>query len=253
MILIPLALVSAQQQAPATIVQKTSGWCSPVIANVTGNVAVNCIGVDPRALKRLNAILDRKNQELTAKIEEANQWAEHYHELENRLRESSSESELSRQAEALLQEGELEKAKAILDQMLTQDEKDVDRVAADHYNRALIAELEFQPLDALPHFEKAYRYRPDDLRYGYRYARLLLRQNDFQKAEPVLVTMVDRARKLAKENPTSYQPDVAKNLNSLAILYNQTQRFKDAESSYLESIEIYRELVKTDTSVYAPE
>jgi hypothetical protein len=44
---ISLVVIAAlHQQAPVTIVQKTSGWCSPVIANVIGNVTVNCIGVD---------------------------------------------------------------------------------------------------------------------------------------------------------------------------------------------------------------
>ena len=56
---IPLLLMPAQPAQPA-IVQKSSGWCSPNIANVAGNVTLNCIGVDPRALKRLNAELSRK-------------------------------------------------------------------------------------------------------------------------------------------------------------------------------------------------
>lgn len=54
MMLVSLVVLAAQQQSPPTIVQKTSGRCSPAIANVAGNVTVNCIGVDPRTLKRLN-------------------------------------------------------------------------------------------------------------------------------------------------------------------------------------------------------
>ena len=42
MLIVAVAL-AAQQQAPVTIVQKTSGWCSPAIANVVGSVTVNCI------------------------------------------------------------------------------------------------------------------------------------------------------------------------------------------------------------------
>ena len=38
-----LFVMAALHQAPVTIVQKTSGWCSPAIANVVGNVTVNCI------------------------------------------------------------------------------------------------------------------------------------------------------------------------------------------------------------------
>src|SRR5215469_17771576 len=94
--LISLAVVAAQQRAPATIVQKTSGWCSPAIANVVGNVTVNCIGVDPRALKRLNAELDRKNLQLADRIREADEWTKRYKELEARLSEAGDDSELSR-------------------------------------------------------------------------------------------------------------------------------------------------------------
>jgi hypothetical protein len=31
-------VAARQQQAPVTIVQQTSGWCSPASANVVGNV-----------------------------------------------------------------------------------------------------------------------------------------------------------------------------------------------------------------------
>lgn len=74
--LISLLVAAAVPQAPVTIVQKTRGWCSPAIANVVGNVTVNCIGVDPRALKRLNGELNRKNLELADKIREADEWDE---------------------------------------------------------------------------------------------------------------------------------------------------------------------------------
>src|SRR5712692_11788143 len=117
LILISLTVVAAQQQAQVTIVQKTSGWCSPAIANVSGNVTVNCIGVDPRALKRLNALLNRRTLELGAKIREADEWAQSYHELEGRLSAVGDDSELSRQAQELLRKGELEGAGAILDRI----------------------------------------------------------------------------------------------------------------------------------------
>ena len=38
-------------------------------------------------------------------------------------------------------------------------------------------------------------------------------------------------RQLAKANPAAYQPNVAPTLNNLAILYGDTQRMKEAESS----------------------
>src|SRR5439155_8595968 len=161
-----LFVMAALHQAPVTIVQKTSGWCSPAIANVVGNVTVNCIGVDARALQRLNAELNRKNLELAEKIREADQWTTKYKELEKQLSQASDDSALSREAEEYLRAGELEKAGAALDQILSKEERRVDRAAANHYNRGLLFELQFRPLDALPHFEKAYRYRPEEVMFG---------------------------------------------------------------------------------------
>jgi hypothetical protein len=68
----------------------------------------------------------------------------------------------------------------------------------------LVFELQFLPLDALPHLEKAYRYRSEELKYGQSYATVLLRQNDFNRAEPVLLTTLHHARELAKADPAVY-------------------------------------------------
>src|SRR5664280_932938 len=110
-------VVMVAQQPQATFLQNSSGWCSPNIANVTGNVTVNCIGVDPRALKRLNEELNRKNLQLTEKIRQADEWTVRYKELEERLSEAGDDSMLSHQAEEYLHEGELEKAGAVLDRV----------------------------------------------------------------------------------------------------------------------------------------
>src|SRR5271165_6954018 len=191
-VLVPLVIMAALQQPPAPTVQKSSGWCSPNIANVVGNVTVNCIGVDPRALKRLNAELNRKNLQLVDKIREADEWTRRYKELETQLSAAGDDSVLSRQAEDYLHEGELEKAGAILDEILGSEEKQIDRTAANHYNRALVFELQFRPLDALPHLKKAYQLATanespsEEVKYGQEYAALLLAQNDFSRAEPVL-------------------------------------------------------------------
>src|SRR5579862_3656256 len=91
------------QAPPAIIVQKTIGWCSPVVANVIGNVTITCIGASPAALRRLNAELNRKNLELADKIREANDWTAKYKELEERLAAAGDDSVLSRRAEKYLQ------------------------------------------------------------------------------------------------------------------------------------------------------
>ena len=241
-----LVAAAAVPQTPVTIIQKTTGWCSPVIANVIGNVTVNCIGVDPRALKRLNDELNRKNLELADKIREADEWTNRYKELETRLSEAGDDTGLSRQAEEYLHEGELEKAGTILDQILGKEEKQIDQTASNHYNRALVFELQFLPLLALPHSERAYRYRPEEPKYSNEYVTLLFGQNDFKRAEPVFLTTLDNARQLAQAHPAAYQPLIAETLNTLADLYRFTQRMKEAEAAYKESLDIGRRLAKVD-------
>src|SRR4249919_1564407 len=108
-IFLSLAIAAGQATQPVSV-QQSSGWCSPNIANVIGNVTVNCIGVDPRALARLNTQLSRKNLELADSIRQANEWTARYKELESQLRRSGDDSRLSKQAEDYLHQGELEKA-----------------------------------------------------------------------------------------------------------------------------------------------
>lgn len=126
-VLIPVFVVAALQQAPVTIVQKivqnTTGWCSPAIANVVGNVTVNCIGVDPRALKRLNEQLRAMKLDRDKSVQLADEWTTRYKQLETRLSDAGEDSILSRQAEEYLHEGELEKAGKILDQILRSEEQ----------------------------------------------------------------------------------------------------------------------------------
>src|SRR5439155_604447 len=238
------------QQPPVRIVQETGGWCSPAIANVTGKVTVNCVGVDPRALQRLNAELNRTNLKLADKIRKANQWTTRYKEVEEQLSKTSDDRGLSRKAEEYLHAGELEKAGSVLDEVLSKEEPGVDRAAIDHYSRGQLFELQFRPLDALPHFEKAYQYRPEEAQFGLRYATALADEKDFKRAEPVFLATLARVRELAKTSPAANQPYVAGTLNNLADLYSETQRLKEAEAGYLEALGIRRELAKANPAAY---
>src|SRR5215468_10204230 len=101
-----LGLFALQVHA-ATIEQMTTGWCSPAVGKAE-NVTIVCQGVDPKALARLNELLDKKDLELTDKIREAEEWARKYHELEQRLATEGQESPLAQQAQALIKEGKLE-------------------------------------------------------------------------------------------------------------------------------------------------
>jgi tetratricopeptide (TPR) repeat protein len=249
LLILIVAAVSGQQAQ--TILQQSSGWCSPNIANVAGNVTVNCKGVDPRALRRLNAELKRKNLQVADATRNADEWTVRYKELETRLSAAADDGILSRQAEKYLHEGQLEKAGAILDQILAREEKQIAQTAANHYNRGLIFELEFLPLQALPHLEKAYQYRPENVKYNEEYAVALLDQNDFTRAEPVLLAAVAEARQLAKANPDASKPDLAKSLNNLGFgYYRRIGQTEKAEEELCEALDIYIQLADTNPLKY---
>ena len=60
-------------------------------------------------------------------------------------------------------------------------------------------------------------------------------------------------RKLAKENPSVYGPDVAGTCNNLAIFLKASSAGREeAEALYREALERYRELSKENPSVYSP-
>src|SRR3954465_4067846 len=101
-----LLAIGIGQATQSVSVQQSSGWCSPNIANVIGNVTVNCIGVDPRALDRLNAQLSRTHLELADRIRQANAWTARYKDLESQLRRNGDDNRLSQQAEDYLHQGE---------------------------------------------------------------------------------------------------------------------------------------------------
>jgi Tetratricopeptide repeat len=244
-----LAAVAAQN--PTIVHLTTTGWCSPIITNVTGKVTVNCIGVDPRALKRLNTELNRASKELTAKIDEANDWAERYHELETRLNEDGPNEELAHQAENYLHEGELEKAREILDRILKADDKEESSIAAHNYDRGLLAQLEFKPREALPYFDKAYRFRPENPEYGSNYARVLLQQEQYAKAEPVLTDVLERIRVLAAKDPDKHGRELARILQNKGRLEEDTNRFPEAEQDFNEELRVSRELAKSNPSEFS--
>src|SRR5271168_2024752 len=243
--------VAAAQPQPA-IIQNSYSWCSPNIAYNYAPVTVNCIGVDPRALSRLNEQLRRKNLQLSDAIREANDWAAKYKELEAQLSKAGDEDTLSRQATDFLHAGELEKAEAILKQLVEREKPQVDRYAADEYNLALDLELQSRPVDALPHLEAAYKHGSGKLvaDAGLNYGNVLLDQNDYYRAEPILSASADTVRDLAKTNPDAYQPYVAAALNDLANLYKETQRIKEAKNDFKEALGIYRDLAIANPEAY---
>ena len=255
--------------------QASTGNCSPNIVNsgsgpVTVQLIGSCNGIDPRLLRdltqsmqkflaqfpktigNLNELLDKKNVELAEKVREVEDWTKKYGELSQRLEEQPADDELSRQAADALKEGNLNRAEALLKELLAKEEKQVDRTARNHFNLALAYDLQLRPLLALPEYEKAYQYRPQEFLYAFAYAAILSKQNRYPAAEPVYLVALRDARDLPKDS-AAYLPGIAMTLNNLGALYSDTQRLKEAEGAYTEVLAAFRQLAKENAAAYLPD
>jgi len=108
-----MLLAVATAVAGAEVDQTTTGWCSP--AQDGNNNVVICNGVDPRAMARLQELLDLKDLSLKQKIAEANEWAQKYHDInaeledvKRRLTATGEDATLVQAAQDLLHEGKLD-------------------------------------------------------------------------------------------------------------------------------------------------
>ena len=85
------------------------------------------------------------------------------------------------------------------------------------------------------------------------YADFCCGQNEFKDAEVYLEKALEISQRLANDNPKVYEPDVARTLHNLALLYYKTQRFTEAEDMYKHALEIYQRLAKDNPKAYEPD
>jgi len=249
LVLLAHALLAAPQSSPV-IVQVSTGWCSPNIANSV-NITVNCIGVSPEAVAQLNAELKSMHLQRDEYLERANAWAERYHELERSLKATGYDPALSRRATTYLKQGNLDKAEAILKEKTQKERKTNLESAEDNYNLGLVELLKFQPKEALPYLEQAYGIDKRNLKYAEQYASALLDQNDVDNAGPVLRSALTRAQAVPATDP-AYSLDVVKLQNLLGLLYSRIpERWDASESAYKDALQILRPLAASNPS-YQP-
>ncbi len=166
--------------------------------------------------------------------------------------------------------------------------REAEKLPRDLFELGTLYELNFDWLNALSAYRKAWTLEPDP-EYGFKYAFLAARQNRFAEAieayetlrktyteaadiamtlnnlailyretqrmklaEDAYAEALDNYRKLAAANPEAYLPDVAMTLNNLANLYCDTQRMKLAEDSYAEALDIRRQLAAANPEAYLP-
>ena len=170
LLVLSLLMFAAGTSFVAAEVRQTTGsgsWCSPA-QNGNGNIVI-CNGVDPRAMDRLDELLNLKDLDLKQKIAEANDWAHRYNELNAQLEETERQLAAKGEdatpvetAQDLLHEGKLGEARAIFDRLIQSDEANVDRAAQDHFGRASVFDLQFRLDEALRKrcSQAAWRFAP---------------------------------------------------------------------------------------------
>ncbi len=200
-------------------------------------------------------------------------WMKRYHELAANVEKGllqEPDSILFKYAKEALEKGKFEDAAALykksaqereenaerLDERINilkeKREQDIDLAARNRFNAGTAYELNFQPILALQEFEKAYKHRPDNFDYAFKYAFLAQKQNQRQQAEDVYSTLIDSLRKTKPLNEEQLGK-LAMLLNNLAIpIKDDTQRRAEAEKLYNEALDNYRKLAEDNPQVYLP-
>jgi len=254
-----------------SIDQHSEGECSPPIVDNQGQVTISCEAVDKKALRYLENQLSEQFRRLSEQVhslddssrtirnlndlnenlrQQADDWARRFHELSARLAASQDDSLQAKQAHELIQQGEFDKAEPILRTLAAKEEDDVTRAAATQHDLGEVAMLRFDPGAGLPHYEKAFRYRPDNPHYADDYARAADRERRYAEAEMGWDAALQSYRELAGSDPDAYRPDVADMLNYLGNLYRNTGRLEKAEKAYNEALAIRRDLAARNPTAH---
>ena len=185
-------------------------------------------------------------------LDEEEEKAKKLKELGEELAKPEGRGDAAKQAKVLLKKGDLPGVVRILSTALEKGEIDVEKAASNHFSLALALDWQYEKPKALPHYEMAYRYRPDTFRYAFSYAKILQEQNLLAEACPIYEKGLEGLRIAAKADRSAYLPNVATTLNNLGNLYAKTQRNGDAEKAYDEALKSYRELAEANRSAYLP-
>ncbi|EIJ42961.1 hypothetical protein BegalDRAFT_2096 [Beggiatoa alba B18LD] len=267
--------------------QAVHGNCNSVVQDAEKDVNVTIIcGIDPTVHQKTQeekstlekklhelyeqqiAYLKEKN-ELVDKAKVAEEVVKNYNELQKAyknlqeqvaMQDNEQLTQLLAEAQTALSTAELEKAKQILDKLLTElesIEKQIDLKATAHFTRARTALIEFNPDEAYPHLKKAYNLRPENFEYAITYAVTLQKspRNHTDRDTAILTyqTILNWLRPLV-ETDKSRLKDLSQTLNDLAILVaDDSSRRAEAEKYYQEALDIRRDLADKQPAVYRPD
>ena len=82
---------------------------------------------------------------------------------------------------------------------------------------------------------------------------LLAENHRFAEAEAEYRAALALYEKLAKENPSAYEPNVAATRNNLGNLLKNTNRMTEAEAEYRAALALYEKLARENPSAYEPD
>nr|WP_315594952.1 tetratricopeptide repeat protein [uncultured Cupriavidus sp.] len=203
-----------------------------------------------KSLKNLEIILTKEVAENTSanfpKV--AADWVATYKDVTKDVRAEIGEDDADRQAALALAQLDFTKSKTILDELLARSNQDPKLIALRNYRRAEISRLEFQPMAAIPYYKKSYLLEPVNYQYARAYARVLNFQGNFSAAELVYIPLI---LDLRKNDPAAAgrMEQLADTLLGIGSIYQATQRFPEAERSYMESLAIMQKISSSDSSI----
>ncbi|MBI4389321.1 MAG: tetratricopeptide repeat protein [Nitrospinae bacterium] len=216
----------------------------------TINIGQPASQINPKVVEQLTELVFQQNLELREKDKALKE--KKYLDVQKQLDEKKPTDPVSAQVKTLLDQGRFDEAGTALDKEIETQEKDAGLLAHHHFIRAEIFSLQFRPLQALPHYERAHRLKPGDPVYTHQYAATLQEQNRFPEAQAVYEQNLATLRRLAGQNPGAYEPDVAMTLNNLGALYYATQKHEQAAAAYNEALDIRRKLAEKNPEAYEP-
>ncbi len=85
------------------------------------------------------------------------------------------------------------------------------------------------------------------------YYCFLHENNQYTKCEAYIEESVSIRADLCREDPETYEPDLAASYNNLANLYSDTQRFQESEAMYKLALAIRQRLAKANPLAYEPD
>ena len=133
----------------------------------------------------------------------------------------------------------------------------------DHILRAKALMLDFDNSDRFSLACNAYERAVELTRNHLSQAELADRLNDYYcflhennqytKCEAYIEVSVSIRADLCREDPETYEPDLAASYNNLANLYSDTQRFQESEAMYKLALAIRERLAKANPQAYEPD